>query len=92
MFGKPSSKVLSEMVDISSPKEARESACELTEHFESLEQRPAMVETKRATVLAANRAGAMTKKRGLSTKERREMRLVQRIFKSAAKKMKLPKR
>jgi len=89
MFGEPTNKTLAKIVKIDTPADARKSATELKHRFRTLETRAAKVATKRACVNAANRAGAMLKKKDLSTAERAEMRKVRKIYKDAYKTMKL---
>jgi len=89
MFGASKHPGLASVVSIESPAEARKSAATLKRKFKSYSRRDAKVRTKRAAVLAANRAGAMLKKKNLSAKERSEMRQVKKIYNEAAKGMKL---
>ena len=89
MFAKPKNEELAKMVVIDKPSKARRAAAALKRRFRRQKQRPAKVRTKRATVNAANRAGAMMNKKDLSYKEKVEMRKVRKIYKDAAKDMKL---
>jgi hypothetical protein len=89
MFGTPKHKGLAKLIKMDTPADARESSRELLRKFNKLEQRPSKVAYKRATVLAANRAGAMLKKKNLSSKERGEFRKIRGIYRDTAKKMKL---
>jgi hypothetical protein len=90
MFAKqPKYKNLSEMVKMSSVEEARISAQELLRHFRDLKQRKYKVATKRATVLAANRAGAQLARKDLSEQKSDDFREIEMIFRKAAAQMKL---
>lgn len=89
MFRKPKSQKLAKMVSIESPTSAKIGASMLVRHFNKLSRRPSKVATKRAAVLAANRAGAMLKKKDLSRKERVELRKVRSIYRKAVEKMQL---
>jgi hypothetical protein len=90
MFSKqPKYKNLSELVKMSSVEEARVSAQELLKHFRSLKQRKYKVATKRATVLAANRANAQLARKNLSKQKSDDFREIEMIFRNAAKQMML---
>lgn len=89
MFGERRWKQLAEVVSLENPVEARNSAVWLKRHFKELKSREHKVAVKRATVLAANRADAMLKKKDLSRKERNEFRKIVTIYRQAAKQMKL---
>ena len=89
MFRKPKNKTLSKIVEIDTPADANKSAMILKKRFRHQKSRKAKVATKRATINAANIAGAMLNKKDLSTKEKNEMRKVRRIYRDAAKNMKL---
>jgi len=87
MFVTPKYTKLSKMVKMRNVDEARISAMQLKRHFTKLEQRKYRVATKRATVLAANRAGAQLKRKNLSRKESDEFREIEMIFRDAAEQM-----
>jgi len=90
IFFPPKHQKYAEIVRIDNPDAARESAKILLEEFNQAQTRAKKRTIKRATVLAANRAKAMRKKKTLSTKERRELVEVERIYRKAAEQMKLP--
>ena len=87
MFTTPKYTKLSKMVKMASVDEANISAMELKRHFAKLEQRKYRVATKRATVLAANRANAQLKRKNLSRTESAEFREIEMIFRNAAEQM-----
>lgn len=87
MFGKPRYTNLSKMVKMSSVDEARMSANELMRHFSRLEQRKYKVATKRATVLAANRAQMQLRRKNLSRQKSDDFREIEMIFRNAAEQM-----
>ena len=89
MFHKPKNQTLADMVVIDKPSKARRAAAALKRRFRRMRSRKAKVETKKATVNAANIAGAMLEKKNLSSKERVEMRKVRKIYRDAEKQMKL---
>lgn len=89
MFGPPKHKELAKIVRIDTPENARKSAKQLLNKFKRARTREQKVTIKRSVVLAANRAEAIRKKKNLSAKERREMKQIEKIYRSAAKKMKL---
>jgi hypothetical protein len=90
IFFPPKSKSLAKIITIKSPKGAREASRKLVARFRRLKTRPAKRRTKRAVVLAANRAAASRKRKNLSAKERKQMLKVERIYRVAASKMVLP--
>ena len=92
MFGPARSKRLSSIVTLKSPGKAVMAAGKLRELFEHARTREFKVKVKRATVLAANRAEAMTHKKNLSRKERNELKRIAAIYRRAAKHMNLPPR
>jgi len=87
MFGKPRYTNLSKMVKMSSVDEARMSAHQLKEHFAKLEQRKFRVATKRATVLAANRAQMQLRRKNLSSRKADDFREIEIIYRNAAEQM-----
>jgi len=90
MFSKqPHYKNLSEMVKMSSVEEAKASAKQLLKHFRSLKKRKYKVATKRATILAANRAGAQLARKNLSEQKSKDFVKIEMIFREAAKQMRL---
>jgi len=89
MFGKPKYKGLSKMVKMSSVEEARISSQELLKHFNSLKQRKYRVVTKKATVLAANRANAQLKRKNLTRQKSDDFREIEMIFRDTVEQMEL---
>lgn len=89
MFGPLKSKQLAGIVTITSPSAARKAAQKLADLFRHARTRPKKVHIKRSAVLAANRAGASAKRRGVSAKERKELKQVAGIYRRAADRMKL---
>ena len=87
MFGKPRYTNLSKMVKMGSVDEARMSANELLRHFSRLEQRKYKVATKRAVVLAANRAQMQLRRKNLSRRKSDDFREIEMIFRNAAEQM-----
>lgn len=87
LFGKPKYINLAKMIKMSNVDEARMSADELLRHFSKLQQHKYKVATKRATVLAANRANAQLKRKNLSRTESDDFREIEMIFRDAAERM-----
>jgi len=93
MFYSPARhKYLGEIVTFKNPSAARGAARELLRLFKSARTRAKKLRIKRAAILAANRARASAKRKNLSSRERKELREIARIYEQAAKKMKLPER
>ena len=91
MFYSPARhKYLGEIVTFKNPEAAKGAAKELLRLFNQARTRAKKLRIKRATILAANRARASAKRKNLSARERRELREIARIYRSAAEKMKLP--
>jgi len=81
-----------EIVRIDNPDAARGSVKILLREFRNAETRAKKRRIKWMCVLAANRAKAARKKGNLSPRERREFAEVERIYRRAVEKMKLPPR
>ena len=86
MFGEAKSKTLSEIVKIDTVSNARKSTQELLERFNDLQRRDAKVRTKRAAVLAANRAKVIAKNTKNAQMKRDKMKIYE-MYKKAADKM-----
>jgi len=86
-YSPPRHRDLGEIVSIRSPEEARASAKVLVRMAREARTRRRRVTIKRAMVLAANRAEAASKKRNLSSRERRELREVAEIYRRAYRKI-----
>jgi len=84
MFVKPKSQALADMVSLRNPSSARGSIRELGREFNQAFLKDKKLRIARATMLAANRAAATVKRRGLSMAERKEFREIARIYKTAA--------
>ena len=80
---------LGEIVTLESPTKARRAARELRNIFRKANRRDKKREVKQSTVLAANRAKAMRKKRNLSKKEKRELEEIAEIYEKTYKEMEL---
>ena len=80
---------LGEIVTLESPSKAKRAARELKRKFREAKSRERKREIKQATVLAANRAKAMQKKRGLSERERKNLEEINEIYNRTQKEMKL---
>ena len=88
MFYEPAkSKHLAGIVSIESTRKAKKAAKELKEEFKHSKSRSKKTHTKRAVVLAANRAKSAAKKRNLSKKERQELKEIAEIYSDAAASM-----
>ena len=81
-----------EIVRIDNPDAARGSVKILLREFRNAETRAKKRRIKWMCVLAANRAKAARKKGNLSPREKREFVEVERIYRQAVEKMKLPPR
>ena len=90
---KPKSAKLAKIVTIENPTKARHASATLKREFRNARSRDKKTHIKRSAVLAANRAEAMTRKKDLSPKERKELKEISGIYRNAAKSMRLqPKR
>jgi len=92
-YGPPKHPKLAKIVCISSVECARKAAKKLVEMFKkALKQgrRDWARVIKQAVVLAANRARVSARRRGLSTKKKRELKAVARVYEAAADRMVLP--
>lgn len=89
IFFPAKSRKLAAIVDLTSPAAARRSTAKLMKMFRAAKTRARKVKLKRAVVLAANRAFAAMKRRGLSAKEKKQLMEVGRVFRAASKRMKL---
>ncbi|MEM5867549.1 MAG: hypothetical protein QXG39_06485 [Candidatus Aenigmatarchaeota archaeon] len=82
IFFPPKHQKLSEAITIVSPEKARESIKKVAQ-MRGLTRRQKIS----ALILASNRALALAKKRHLSAKERRELKIVAQILRDGAKKL-----
>jgi len=80
-------KKYSDIVSIKDPESARESVEKLWEEFNKAHTREKKVRIWHVTSLAAKRANAAVKKKGLSRKEVQEFKEVAKIYEEAAEKM-----
>jgi len=85
MFGKPRYSYLSEMISLRNPSSARGSVRELKKEFDDADTSAKKLRIARATQLAANRAGATRKRKGLSRIEKGEYGQISDIYNKAAK-------
>ena len=90
LFKKPRWKKYAEIVTFENPDAAKGAARELLREFRSAKTRAKKVRVKKVTVYAANRARASAKRKNLSSRERKELLQIARIYERAAAKMKLP--
>ncbi|MHA1215650.1 MAG: hypothetical protein ACTSPG_10145 [Candidatus Hodarchaeales archaeon] len=90
LFFPPKHQRLADIVKIDTPKNAEKSAKTLLRKFKDARTRDQKRKIKQATVCAANRALAMTRKRQLSDKERHELIRISGIYENAYSKMMLP--
>jgi hypothetical protein len=88
MFGEAKNQTLSKIVKIDTVGNARKSTQELLKRFNELQRRDAKVRTKRATVLAANRA-AVIAKNTKNPKMKSDKLKIAGMYRKAASKMKL---
>ena len=72
LFGKPKNERIAKIINITSPTAFRES-------IRKLKKGGLTTEEKRALVLARNRAGAQTKRKNLSPKEKKQMKAISKI-------------
>lgn len=89
MFRKSKSKKYSTIVRISSVNAAKDSVRQLKVEFKSAKTRDKKRHVKMATVLAANRADAVSRKRNLRWGTKTRMKEVSEIYKQAAQDMDL---
>ena len=90
LFRPPRYKKYAEIVTFEDPASARKAARKLLHEFKSAKTRAKKVRVKKVTVYAANRARASAKRKNLSSRERKELLQIARIYERAAAKMKLP--
>ena len=88
LFFPPRHRKIADIISIESPKKARHAIKTLLRMAKKA-PRQKKVLIKRSIVLAANRAEASAKRKNLSQKEKRELRTVARLYRAAAKKIKL---
>ena len=91
-YSPPRHRKLAQIVTFSSVGAAERAARQLVKMFEKAKSRDRKRVIKSATVLAANRAKAMLRRRDLSPAERKKYRALVRIYRAAAAKMEMPKR
>lgn len=89
MFKPAKSKRLAGIVKMDNITNATKSASKLKGLFNRAKTRKYKVKIKRSTTLAYNRAGAMLKRKNLSTKEKRQFRRIREIFGKAKDRMKI---
>ena len=77
-------KKYSEIVSFKNPTAARASVKELKKEFNKAKTREKKVRILRVAQYAANRAKAAAKKKNLSSKEKRELRQISRIYERAS--------
>lgn len=87
MFVPARDPVLAAVVRIDSPHTARAATKQLKKMHHEASTSKRKTQIKRAAVLAANRAAAFEKRKGISPKERKEMSEVVRIYRDAVKEM-----
>jgi len=83
---------LADIVRVDSVPTARKASAILLKKFKNAKTRRQKRKIKQAMVCAANRVAVTQKKKDLSQKERKEMREVEKIYRSTYKKMILPPR
>ena len=86
--GKPKSKALAEIVTIEGIVKARKAAVTLKKKYRAAKRKDTKTHIKRAAILAANRADAAARRRGLSRKQKKKLRRIAQIYRSAARDMK----
>jgi len=90
LFKPPRHRWLADIVSFESPTKARESARKLVKAFERGRIGRRKIGRKRALTIAralnyaANRAEASAKRKGLSSKERKELKEIAKIYRKAA--------
>lgn len=89
LFFPPGSKKFAEIISVETPDKARKSVKILESEFNHAKTRTKKVQIKQRTVLVANRAGATLKRKNLSSKERKEFKQIERIYRQSAEKMRI---
>jgi len=87
MFGKTKHEYLGDMISLRNPSAAQGSIRELQREFKSAKTKTKKLRIARATMLAANRASASSKRSNLSGKERGEFKEIASIYSTAANRM-----
>jgi len=90
LFFSPKHQRLATIVKIDTPSNANKSCEILLKKFKYARTRDVKRAIKQATVCAANRARAMSKKKTITPKERNELMEIARIYETAYKSMILP--
>jgi hypothetical protein len=86
--GKPRSKALAEIVTLEGIVKARKAAVTLKKKYRQANRRDTKTHIKRAAVLAANRADAAARRKGLSKRQKKKLRRIAQIYRAAARDMK----
>jgi len=84
---KPKHKKYAEMISFKNPTQARISARKLRKEFREAKQNAKKRRVARATQKASNRAKASTKRKKLSTDERKQFKEIGKIYDTTAKSM-----
>ena len=87
MFGPAKHKYLRDVITLRNPSAARGAARELNRIFDDAATKVKKLRIARATKLAANRAKASAKRKGLSPRERRQFREIHDIYDRASERM-----
>lgn len=88
LFTKPRSKKLANIITFRNPDVARGAVKELSCEFRGAKTDAKKERIRKATQQAANRADASSKRKNLSTRERRELKQISSIYNRAAKSFK----
>ena len=80
LFFKPKHKWLANIISIETPAKAKTSVKELSKLWNHNKSRRFRVLLIRSVVLSMNRVRALLNKSGLSSKERREFRIIWRVY------------
>ena len=87
LFKKPKHKKYAEMISFKNPTQARISGRKLRKEFREAKQNAKRLRIAKATQYASNRAKAITKRKKLSTDERKQFKEIGKIYGNTAKSM-----
>lgn len=87
MFGPARNKYLRDIITLQNPSAARGAVRELNREFDDAATKTKKLRIARAAQLASNRAKASAKRKGLSVRERRQMKEIGEIYDRAAERM-----
>lgn len=86
--GKPKSRSLAEIVTLEGIVKARKATVNLKKRYRDAKRKDTKTHIRRAAILAANRADAAARRKGLDRKKKKKLRRIAQIYRAAARDMK----